>query len=454
MTVYLETYGCQMNVSDSELVRAILTEAGHTLSPVLEGAEVVLINTCAIRENAYRKVYGRLDLLRPLRLKARRDERPFIVALLGCMAQNLKETLFRHPVVNLIVGPDNYRTLPERIAKAAAQQSGRRKVQEIEANLSEQETYSGIEPLRFDGVNAWVTIMRGCDNFCTFCVVPYTRGRERSRPAAEILEEVRQLAAKGFRQVTLLGQNVNSYASGKHSFADLIVAVAEVPGITRVRFTSPHPKDFPEALLEAIAAHPTICKHIHLPMQSGSDRILGLMNRTYTRDEFLNLVQKIRELIPEISLGTDVIVGFPTETEDDHRQTMMAMKSAQFDSAYIFKYSERKGTIAARKFPDDVPSEAKTRRIVALFDLQHEISLEKNHARIGQTLSVLIEGEADKQAGYQVGKTDGHHTVVFPETPLGPGEIIPVKITGAGISTLRGDALGIPKPLFPVLART
>ncbi|MGH7274343.1 MAG: tRNA (N6-isopentenyl adenosine(37)-C2)-methylthiotransferase MiaB, partial [Nitrospiria bacterium] len=368
MKVFLETYGCQMNEYDSELIRSILELSDHEICPSIAEAEVVLINTCAIRENAYRKIFGRLDTLRPMK-----DQRkPFVVGVLGCMAQNLKEELFDHPVVNLIVGPDNYRALPKLIDQVIETDG-----QEIDADLSEYETYGDIAPARIEGVNAWVAIMRGCDNFCTFCVVPYTRGRERSRSMQGILDEVRSLAEKGFRQVTLLGQNVNSYLDREATFAKLILKVADTPGIERVRFTSPHPKDFPEPLLEAIANHPCICKHIHLPLQAGSDRILELMNRTYTRKEYLELVEKIRGRIPEVALTTDLIVGFPTETEVDFGETAEVIEQVGFDNAFIFKYSERKGTIAARKYPDDIPPDTKTDRIVRLLDLQRRISLEK-----------------------------------------------------------------------------
>ncbi len=448
MKVYLETYGCQMNVADSELIRSILVEAGHELSPQVDDSDVVLVNGCAIRENAYRKTYGRLDLLRPLRLERQRESRPFVVGVLGCMAQNMKEALFRHPVVNLVAGPDSYRALPDLIAKAGrpkegGHRSGRRpKIKkEIDADLSIVETYSGVEPLRFDGVNAWVVVMRGCDNFCTFCVVPYTRGRERSRPKDEVLEEVQGLAEEGFKQVTFLGQNVNSYRTEGASFADLLLGAAEVPGIERVRFTSPHPKDFPEPLLEAIAAHPKICSHIHLPLQAGSDRILDLMKRTYTRTEFLSLVDQIRATIPNVALTTDLIVGFPTETEADFQDTFDMVERVGFDSAYIFKYSERIGTIAARDFPDEVSPKVKTDRIVRLFDLQHRIALEKNRDKIGKTFEVLIEGEAEKRVGHQIGKTEGHMMVVFPSTGLPPGALVPVEIKEASPAALFGEAL-------------
>ncbi|TAK06242.1 MAG: tRNA (N6-isopentenyl adenosine(37)-C2)-methylthiotransferase MiaB [Candidatus Manganitrophaceae bacterium] len=429
MKVYLETYGCQMNEYDSELIRSILAPHGHEITMAVEEAEVVLINTCAIRENAHRKIYGRLDMLRPLK----KEKERFVVGVLGCMAQNLKEELFDHPVVNLIVGPDSYRSLPKLIDEVIGTDR-----QEIEAYLSEYETYSDIAPTRVEGVNAWVAIMRGCDNFCTFCVVPYTRGRERSRSIENILSEVRSLAEKGYRQVTLLGQNVNSYRDEGAGFADLILKAADVPGIERVRFTSPHPKDFPRPLLEAIASHPNICKHIHLPVQAGSDRILDLMARTYTRKEYLRLVEEIRRLIPGIALTTDLIVGFPTETEDDFQETAGLYKDCRFDSAYIFKYSERKGTIASRKYPDDVPPEVKTDRIVRLIDLQRAISLEKNRAKIGRALEVMIDGEAERRPGHQMGKTEGNTTVVFPRTAFGPGATVSVQIDDVSSNTLYG----------------
>lgn len=429
MKVYLETYGCQMNEYDSELIRSILAPHGHEMTMAVEEAEVVLINTCAIRENAHRKIYGRLDMLRPLK----KEKERFVVGVLGCMAQNLKEELFDHPVVNLIVGPDSYRSLPKLIDEVIGTDR-----QEIEAYLSEYETYSDIAPTRVEGVNAWVAIMRGCDNFCTFCVVPYTRGRERSRSIENILGEVRSLAEKGYRQVTLLGQNVNSYRDEGAGFADLILKAADVPGIERVRFTSPHPKDFPRPLLEAIASHPNICKHIHLPLQAGSDRILDLMARTYTRKEYLRLVEEIRETIPGIALTTDLIIGFPTETEDDFQETAGLYKDCRFDSAYIFKYSERKGTIASRKYPDDVPPEVKTDRIVRLIDLQRAISLEKNRAKIGRALEVMIDGEAERRPGHQMGKTEGNTTVVFPRTAFGPGATVSVQIDDVSSNTLYG----------------
>ncbi|MEO2054820.1 MAG: MiaB/RimO family radical SAM methylthiotransferase, partial [Nitrospira sp.] len=312
------------------------------------------------------------------------------------------------------------------------------------ANLSEYETYRGIAPARVEGVNAWIAIMRGCDNFCSFCVVPYTRGRERSREIDDVLEEVKALAAQGYRQVTLLGQNVNSYRSKGGAFSDLILKVADVPGIQRVRFTSPHPKDFPQALLEAISSHPNICKHIHLPLQAGSDRILEMMNRTYQMKEYMTLVNMIRKMIPGVVLTTDIIVGFPSETEKESRETAEVMEAVGFDSAYIFKYSERKGTIASREFSDNVSADEKKDRIIRLFDIQRRISLEKNQKRIGQNIEVLIEGSADKRPDHQMGKSDGNQTVIFPNTSLHRGSLVMVEIMEASAGTLYGNPLHTP----------
>ncbi len=434
--VYLQTYGCQMNEYDSELIRSILIDKGYRLTSETDEANVILLNTCAIRENAYRKIYGQLDLLRPLKKQRAKEARPFVVGILGCMAQNLKETLLDHPVVNLVVGPDNYRALPDLIGSIA--QTGN---PEIDAYLSEYETYSDIAPIRVEGVNGWIAIMRGCDNFCTFCVVPYTRGRERSRSVESILHEARLLSESGYRQVTLLGQNVNSYRCEGITFADLMEQVAHLPGLERIRFTSPHPKDFPEKLLHIIAAYPNICKHIHLPLQAGSDRILGLMNRTYTADAYKRLVDTIRRILPTTTLTTDIIVGFPTETEDDFEQTVRLVQEAQFDSAYIFKYSERVGTIAARDYPDDIPDTVKTDRIVRLIDIQRAISLKKHQDYIGRTMTVLIDGEKAEAVPSQTGRTDGNMTVVFPKTVLKPGEFVSVRIETASSGTLYGNVI-------------
>ncbi len=429
MKIFLETYGCQMNKYDSELVRGILKKEGYQFGEE-EEAEVVLLNTCAIRENAHRKVFGRLDDFR-----ARPGKRKPIVAVLGCMAQNLKKDLFRHPAVDLVVGPDNYRELPLLIEQAAGGHSDL-----LSASLSEYETYADIAPERLAQVNGWIAVMRGCDNFCTFCVVPYTRGRERSREPEGVLNEGKGLAAAGFPQVTLLGQNVNSYRFEDWSFADLLGTVADIPGIRRVRFTSPHPKDFPSKLLDVVAEHPHICKQIHLPLQAGSDRVLALMNRTYTAAEYLKLAEEIRKRIPGVALSTDIIVGFPTETEEDFQKTCRIMEEVRFNSAYIFKYSERKGTIAARDLPDDVAAEAKTDRTVRLFELQKGVSLAYHRALIGSAVEVLVSGRAEKRDSHWVGKTDANSTVIF-RGDVAPGAFVAVRVEDATASALYGSAL-------------
>ncbi|MDH4081636.1 MAG: tRNA (N6-isopentenyl adenosine(37)-C2)-methylthiotransferase MiaB, partial [Nitrospira sp.] len=332
--VHLETFGCQMNESDSELVRSLLKQQGFVFTEDRERADILLVNTCAIRENAHNKIYAHLS-----ELKAVKKQRPLVVGVLGCMAQNLKTDLAdKEPIVDVLAGPDSYRQLPTLLATALEAQEQGLAQKRFALDLSEYETYEGILPDRDSGVNAWITVMRGCDNFCSFCVVPYTRGRERSRDPESILDEARDAAARGFRQITLLGQNVNSYRHGAWDFAALIRAVADQGGIERVRFTSPHPKDFPPALIEAIATHPGICKHIHLPLQSGSDRILELMGRTYTGAEYLALVDRIRCAIPDIVLTTDIICGFCSESDDDFQATFRLVEQAQLDSAYIFKY--------------------------------------------------------------------------------------------------------------------
>jgi tRNA-2-methylthio-N6-dimethylallyladenosine synthase len=352
------------------------------------------------------------------------------------MAQNLKEDLLlRFPAVDFICGPDAYRQLPELIGQARGM---RQRGAAIE--LSEYETYEDIAPTRVDGVNAWIAVMRGCDNFCTFCIVPYTRGRERSRDPRGVVEETRRLAAEGYNQVTLLGQNVNSYQHEGVSFADLMLQIALVPGIERVRFTSPHPKDFPLQLLEAIAGDDRLCSHIHLPLQAGSTRVLKKMNRDYTKDEFLRLAGLIRRTIPGVSLTTDIICGFPTETDAEFAETEEVVRSVEFDSAFIFKYSERQGTIAAKLWDDDVPDAIKSERVTHLVGVQREISLRRHQALVGQTVRVLIEGESRKNSAEWKARTDGNMIVVFPDPCHRLGDFCEVRITEATPNTL----LGIP----------
>jgi len=435
--VHIETFGCQMNESDSELVRSMLKREGFTFTEDRERADVVLVNTCAIRENAHNKIYAHLS-----ELKGLKKQRPLVVGVLGCMAQNLKgELTEKEPLVDVLAGPDAYRQLPMLLSTALESQEQGFSQKGFALDLSEYETYDGIPPDRDSGVNAWVTVMRGCDNFCSFCVVPYTRGRERSRDPEAILLEARDAAAGGFRQITLLGQNVNSYRFGKWDFAGLICAVADTRGIDRVRFTSPHPKDFPPALIEAIATHPKICKHIHLPLQAGSDRILDLMGRTYTGTEYLTLVERIRRTLPDVVLTTDIICGFCSESEKDFQDTYRMVERVRFDSAYIFKYSERKNTIAARKYVDDVPDHVKGARVSKLVEIQRRITLEHNRKYIGKDVEVLIERDATRSSTQGMGKTDGNVTVVWDKgtSLFEPGTLITKHIFDASAATLYGE---------------
>jgi tRNA-2-methylthio-N6-dimethylallyladenosine synthase len=440
--VHIETFGCQMNEYDSELVRALLKREGFVLTEDRERADVILMNTCAIRENAHTKVYTHLADLKTLK-----KSRSLVVGVLGCMAQNLKEELTKQePLVDLLAGPDSYRQLPMLIRNAAHAQEQGKHVKSLAVDLSEYETYDDIVPARVPGVNAWIAVMRGCDNFCSFCVVPYTRGRERSREPQGILEEAARIAGEGFKQITLLGQNVNSYRSGDWDFARLLTAVADTPGIERVRFTSPHPKDFPPSLLEAVVFHPKICKHIHLPAQSGNDRILGMMNRTYTRGEYITLVEQIRSMNARIVLTTDIIAGFCSETEAEFLDTYRLLEEVRYHSAFIFLYSERTNTIAARKYADNVPPEVKSRRVTALVELQRRISTERNREYLGETLPVLVEGDAKKSPLQAMGKSDGNTTVIWDKSdrPCRPGDLIACSIYDASASTLYARATDQP----------
>lgn len=435
--VHIETFGCQMNESDSELVRSMLKQEGFAFTPDRERADVVLVNTCAIRENAHNKIYAHLS-----ELKGLKNQRPLVVGVLGCMAQNLKHELAeREPLVDILAGPDAYRQLPMLLSRALDTQERGFDQKGFALDLSEYETYEGILPDRDSGVNAWITVMRGCDNFCSFCVVPYTRGRERSRAPEAVLAEARDAAARGFKQVTLLGQNVNSYRHDDWDFAELIRAVADTSGIDRVRFTSPHPKDFPPALIDAIATHPQICKHIHLPLQAGSDRILDLMGRTYTAKDYLALVERIRAVLPDVVLTTDIICGFCSESDEDFEETRRIVEQVRFDSAYIFKYSERKNTIAARKFADDVPDSVKAARVSALVEIQRRITLERNRRYIGHDVEILVEGDATRSSTQGMGKTDGNITVVWDKGsgPFEPGAMVTKHIFEASAATLYGE---------------
>jgi len=424
-----------MNEYDTELVRSILTKEGYTFVNDELTADIVMLNTCAIREHAHRKVYGRIH-----EIHHKRNGNPVKIGILGCMATNLRKELFEdHKLkIDFIAGPDSYKKLPELIRQTSDELG----VKAYDLTLSEFETYSNVYPQRAKGVNAWIAVMRGCNNFCAFCVVPYTRGRERSREPENVVEEARRLSAEGFKQVTLLGQNVNSYKYENADFADLIEAVSRVDGINRIRFTSPHPKDFPDKLLDVIASNPKVCKQIHLPLQAGNNRVLGLMDRSYTREEFLALVDKIRKKIPGVYLSTDIIVGFCSETEGEFTETFDVMKQVEFDSAFIFKYSQRKNTIAERKYKDDVSNENKTSRITRLNELQKAVSLKKNEAEIGRSIEILIEEErTTKSPDHMLGRADSNKLVIIPSGHHHRGEFLSAKITGASPHALKGIIL-------------
>lgn len=432
--VYIETYGCQMNVADTEIVSRILSDDGFEIIDDIHNADVILVNTCSVRENAEQRVYGRLGKFKHLKKK----NPELVVGVLGCMAERLRTTLIDEKakgvgqIVDIIVGPDEYRKMPVLISKAWHGERG------IAVQLSRVETYDDIVPLRTEGISAWITAMRGCDKFCTFCVVPFTRGRERSRSLISIVKEVEELSARGFKEVTLLGQNVNSYHDNEHDFADLLKAVAEVDSTIRVRFTTSHPKDMSDKLIQTIDNLHNICKHIHLPIQSGSDRILTLMNRTYDSAHYLGLVEKIRDLIPNVCLSTDIITGFPTETDEDHQLTLDIMEYIRYDGAFIFKYSPRENT-PAHKMVDDVNSETKTERINEIISMQKKISDEKNQQHVGKIMEVLVEGTSKKNDADWYGRTDGNKVVIFPKRNFNIGDYLQIKINRANSATLFGS---------------
>ncbi len=431
--VYIETYGCQMNLADTEIVQGILQNNGYSSADSLEDADVILVNTCSIRENAEQRIYGRLG-----NFKTIKDKKPdLVVGVLGCMAERLRKDLVdKKKIVDVVVGPDEYRRLPELIDVAFNGDKG------IGVKLSKTETYDDIIPHREDGLAAWISVMRGCDKFCTFCVVPFTRGRERSRSLASVVEEVTQLAQRGFKEVSLLGQNVNSYRDNENDFADLLAACAKVDSSVRIRFTTSHPQDLSEKLLYTIAEHKNICNYIHLPVQSGSDRILELMNRTYTIDHYLNLIEKARRIIPGVSFSTDIIAGFPTETYEDHVKTLDVMREVRYDGAFMFKYSPREGTKAFR-MEDDVPEETKTKRLQEIINLQQQISFELNQQLIGTEEVVLIEGFSKKSDQFLSGRTDSNKVVIIPfDEKINAGDYVKVKINRSTSATLFGDFIG------------
>lgn len=428
--VYIETYGCQMNVADTEIVLGILKKQGYDVTDKPENADVILLNTCSIRDNAEQRIYGRLGNLKTLK----QNKPDLVLGILGCMAERLRKDLIEEKkIVDLVVGPDEYRRLPEYIDVAFNGDKG------IGVKLSRTETYDDIEPHREDGLNAWISVMRGCDKFCTFCVVPFTRGRERSRSLQSIISELENLSERGFKDVSLLGQNVNSYYDENFDFADLLSASAKVDRSMRIRFTTSHPQDLSDKLLYTIAEHPNLCSYIHLPVQSGSNRILELMNRTYTIEHYLNLIEKAKKVIPDVSFSTDIISGFPTETWEDHFATLEVMKQVRYDGAYMFKYSPREGT-KAYKMNDDVPDDVKTKRLQEIIDLQQQISFEKNQELIGREEIVLVEGFSKKSNDFLSGRTDSNKVVIVPlNDKINVSDYIKVKINKATSGTLFGD---------------
>ncbi len=428
--VYIETYGCQMNFADTELVMGILKNKGYEITKDIDNANIILLNTCSVRDNAEQRIHGRLG-----NLKKFKDNNPeTVIGILGCMAERLRKDLIeKKKIVDLVVGPDEYRRLPEFIDGAFGGEKG------IGVKLSRTETYEDIEPYREEGLAAWISVMRGCDKFCTFCVVPYTRGRERSRTFESIVEEVRQLSRRNFREATLLGQNVNSYLDNGKDFADLLEACAQADNKIRIRFTTSHPQDLSDKLLEVIAHHGNICNYIHLPVQSGSNRILEAMNRTYTREHYLSIIEKARKIIPGVSFSTDIIAGFPGETYEDHLLTLDIMKKVRYDGAYMFKYSPREGT-KAFQMPDDVNEDEKLKRLNEIIDLQQTISYEINQEMIGKEEIVLVEGFSKKSDKFLAGRTDTNKIAVFEaKDGIQVGDYVKIKIYKATSATLFGE---------------
>lgn len=430
---YIETYGCQMNVADSEVVAAIMQTTDSEITDNIGDADIVILNTCSIRDNAEQKVQHRLQELGGKRKQGK------IIGVIGCMAERMGDELVRDYGVDFVAGPDAYMDIPNLLAQC---EQGERA---INVTLSKTETYRDIMPARIGKqISGFVSIMRGCNNFCSYCVVPYTRGRERSRDVESILNEVKDLQAKGYKEVTLLGQNVNSYRFLRDNgetvdFADLLETVANAAPEMRIRFTTSHPKDMSDKTLETIARHDNLCKFIHLPVQSGSDKILKLMNRKYTREWYLDRIAAIRRILPDATIGTDVFCGFHDETLEDHAETLSLMREVGFDTAFMFKYSERPGTFAQKHLPDNVPEEEKVRRLNEIIDLQSQLSLESNLREIGKTMEVLVEGFSKRSHDDMYGRTSQYKTVVFPRNGRHIGETVHVLVKEASAATLKGE---------------
>ena len=443
--LFIETYGCQMNVADSEVIASVMQMAGYSVADTLEEADAVFMNTCSIRDNAEQKILNRLEFFHSLKKK----KKNLIVGVLGCMAERVKDDLITNHHVDLVVGPDAYLTLPDLIVAVEAGEKA------INVELSTTETYRDVIPSRICGnhISGFVSIMRGCNNFCTYCIVPYTRGRERSRDVESILNEVSDLVAKGYKEVTLLGQNVNSYRFEKAdgeviTFPMLLRIVAgAAPGV-RIRFTTSHPKDMSDETLQVIAEVPNVCKHIHLPVQSGSSRILKLMNRKYTREWYLERVDAIRRIVPDCGLSTDIFSGFHSETEEDHQLSLSLMEECGYDAAFMFKYSERPGTYASKHLPDDVPEEVKIRRLNEIIALQNRLSAEANARCVGKTYEVLVEGVSKRSRDQLFGRTEQNRVVVFDRGTHRVGDFVTVKIMESSSATLKGEEVRFLRKLF------
>ncbi|MBR4047882.1 MAG: tRNA (N6-isopentenyl adenosine(37)-C2)-methylthiotransferase MiaB [Bacteroides sp.] len=436
--LFIETYGCQMNVADSEVVASIMQMAGYSLADSLDEADAVFMNTCSIRDNAEQKILNRLEFFQAMRRKGRK----IIVGVLGCMAERVKEDLIQHHGVDVVCGPDAYLSLPELMAAVEVGEKA------INVQLSTTETYRDVIPSRICGnhISGFVSIMRGCNNFCTYCIVPYTRGRERSRDVESILNEARDLQQKGYKELTLLGQNVNSYRfqspdGGLITFPMLLRMVAHAVPNMRVRFTTSHPKDMSDETLQVIAEEPNVCRHIHLPVQSGSSRILKLMNRKYDREWYLERVDAIRRIIPDCGLSTDIFSGFHSETEEDHQQSLSLMEACAYDAAFMFKYSERPGTHASKHLPDDIPEEVKIRRLNEIIALQNRLSAEANERCVGKTYEVLVEGVSKRSSDQLFGRTEQNRVVVFDRGQHRVGDFVRVRITECSSATLKGEAI-------------
>ncbi len=431
-TYYIETYGCQMNIADSEMVETILVDQGYGKSSDPRNADAIFINTCAIREHAEDKVYsqlGRYDLIK--------KERPSVlIGVLGCMAQSLKDDLLQNrPYVDVILGPDSYRRLPELLNRKNTSSRSM-----VDTQLSRYEVYDDLFPSRKDGINAWISIMRGCDKFCTFCIVPFTRGRERSRSLSSVVEEAKKAVGQGFKEITLLGQNVNSYRYEEYHFHQLLENLAIIPGLKRIRYTSPHPQDISDDLLYTMSDHENICNYVHLPLQAGSNRILKRMNRTYSKEHFLALAEKIKNILPNVGISTDIIVGFPGESDDDFKETLQVMDEIKFDSAFNFKYSPRRGTKAS-EYDDQIPEVVKQDRLQQVIDIQKKHTLERNLDLVGTIQNVLVEKESKLSNHQWAGRTDSNKWVIFDKKDAKVKDMIPVKINEARGITLHGHLI-------------